>query len=170
MHEHEADVEVRVGVVTISTSRWDKFGELRGVDKIPEEDESGKLIAKELNCIEYRLIPDDRSKIVSTLMELIHGDVDVIITTGGTGISPRDRTIEAVKMIVEKEMEGFGEIFRMLSYQEVGVSAILTRAFAGVSHGKVIFCLPGSKKAVELGLKLIKPLLKHAVSHAKGLR
>ncbi len=170
MREHEADVEVRVGIVTISTSRWKKFGEVKGVDNIPEDDESGKLIARELSCVEYRLIPDDHSKIISTLMELIHGNVDVIVTTGGTGISPKDRTIEAVKMIVEKEMEGFGEIFRMLSYREVGASAILTRAFAGVSHGKVIFCLPGSKRAVELGLKLIKPILRHAVSHAKGLR
>ncbi len=170
MHEHEADVEVRVGVVTISTSRWNRFGDIVGVENIPDEDESGKLLAEELNCVEYRLIPDDRSRIISTLMDLIHRDVDVIITTGGTGISPEDITIEAVKMIVEKEMEGFGEIFRMLSYEEIGESAILTRAFAGVSHGKVIFCLPGSKKAVKLGLRLIKPLLRHAVSHARGLR
>ena len=170
MHEHEADVEVRVGVVTVSTSRWSRFGDVIGVENIPEDDESGRLLAKELNCVEYRLIPDDRSKIISTIMDLIHRDIDVIITTGGTGISPKDVTIEAVRMLVEKEIEGFGEIFRMLSYEEIGESAILTRTFAGVSHGKIIFCLPGSKKAVELGIKLIKPLLRHAVSHAKGLR
>ncbi len=170
MHEHEADVEVRVGVVTVSTSRWSKFGYVTGVENIPEDDESGRLLAKELNCVEYRLIPDDKSKIISTIMDLIHRDIDVIITTGGTGISPKDVTIEAVRMLVEKEIEGFGEIFRMLSYEEIGESAILTRTFAGVSRGKIIFCLPGSKKAVELGIKLIKPLLRHAVSHAKGLR
>ena len=169
MHEHEADIDVRVGAVTISTSRWRKFGDIAGVENVPEEDESGKLVVGELNCVDYRLIPDDRSKIISTLMDMMH-HVDVIVTIGGTGISPKDVTIEAVRMLVEKEMDGFGEIFRMLSYEEIGVSAILTRAFAGVAQGKVIFCLPGSKGAVKLGLKLIKPLLKHAVSHARGLR
>ncbi len=169
MKEHEADVEVKVGAVTISTSRWKRFGDVSGVDNVPEDDESGRLIVEELNCVEYRLIPDDRSKIISTLMELMR-EVDVVVTTGGTGISPKDVTIEAVRMIVEKEIDGFGEIFRRLSYDEIGVSAILTRAFAGVSQGKIIFCLPGSKRAVELGLKLIKPLLRHAVSHARGLR
>ncbi len=166
---HEEDVDVKVGVITVSTSRWKKFGDVSGVENIPDEDESGKIIAEQLNCVDYRLVPDDRSKIISAILDMMK-KVDVIVTTGGTGISPDDVTIEAVKMVVEKEMEGFGEIFRLLSYNEIGEAAMLTRAFAGVSRNKVIFCLPGSKKAVELGIKLIKPQLKHIVTHAKGLK
>jgi len=168
-HPHEADLEVKVGVISISTSRWKRHGDLKGVENVPEDDESSKLVMEELECIDYRLIPDDRSKIISALMDMMHR-VDVVVTVGGTGISPKDVTIEAVKMLIEKEIDGFGEIFRMLSYEEIGVAAILTRAFAGVARGKIVFCLPGSKDAVRLGLKLIKPLLRHAVSHAKGLR
>jgi len=107
--------------------------------------------------------------IICAVLDMINR-VDVVITTGGTGISPKDVTIEAVKSIVDKELEGFGEIFRYLSYKEIGESAIITRAFAGVLNGRVIFCLPGSSKAVELGVKIIKPVLRHVVSHARGLR
>ncbi len=169
MKEHEADVDVRVGVITVSTSRWRKFGDVMGVENIPEDDKSGRILAEELNCVDYRLVPDDRSKIITAILDMLN-KVDVIITTGGTGISPKDVTIEAVKMVVEKEMEGFGELFRLLSYNEIGEAAMLTRAFAGVSRNKVIFCLPGSENAVRLGVKLIKPQLKHIVTHAKGLR
>jgi len=106
MKEHEADVDVRVGVITVSTSRWRKFGDVMGVENIPEDDKSGRILAEELNCVDYRLVPDDRSKIITAILDMLNR-VDVIITTGGTGISPKDVTIEAVKMVVEKEMEGF---------------------------------------------------------------
>ena len=168
-HEHEADIDVKVGVVTVSTSRWKKYGSIRGIENIPPDDISGNVIAKELNCVEYRLVPDDKSMIICAVLDMLNR-VDVVVTTGGTGISPKDVTIEAIKSIVDKELEGFGEIFRYLSYKEIGESAIITRAFAGVLNGRVIFCLPGSSKAVELGVKIIKPVLKHVVSHARGLR
>ncbi len=170
MKEHEVDIDVRVGVITVSTSRWEKFGDVMGVENIPGEDKSGRILAEELNCVDYRLVPDDRSKIITAILDMLNNNIDVIVTTGGTGISPKDVTIEAVKMVVEKEMEGFGELFRLLSYKEIGEAAMLTRAFAGISRNKVIFCLPGSENAVRLGIKLIKPQLKHIVSHARGLR
>ena len=168
-HEHEANIDVKVGVITVSTSRWKKYGSISGIENIPPDDISGKIISKELNCVEYRLVPDDKSMIICAVLDMLNR-VDVVVTTGGTGISPKDVTIEAIKSIVDKELEGFGEIFRYLSYKEIGESAIITRAFAGVLNGRVIFCLPGSSKAVELGVKIIKPVLRHVVSHARGLR
>jgi len=168
-HEHEADIDVKVGAITVSTSRWKKYGSVSGIENIPPDDTSGKIIVNELNCIEYKLVPDDKNRIICAVLDMLNR-LDVVVTTGGTGISPKDVTIEAIKSIVDKELEGFGEIFRYLSYKEIGESAIITRAFAGVLNGRVIFCLPGSSKAVELGVKIIKPVLKHVVSHARGLK
>jgi molybdenum cofactor biosynthesis protein B len=94
--------------------------------------------------------------------------VDVLILTGGTGISKRDQTYEAVESLLEKRLDGFGEIFRFLSYQEVGSAAILSRALAGVASGKVIISLPGSKAAVGLAMeKLVLPEIGHMVSQAQ---
>jgi molybdenum cofactor biosynthesis protein B len=92
------------------------------------------------------------------------GGVDAIVTTGGTGISSRDSTFETVAGLLEKRLDGFGELFRALSYQEVGSAAMLTRAIAGVARGTIIFILPGSENAVRLGMtKLILPELGHVV-------
>lgn len=172
MEKHEATINPTVGIITISTSRWEKFGSVSDINKIEEVgDESGKIIKDSSNfeVIEYRLVPDDKQRIVSAFRELIE-KVDVIITTGGTGITPKDVTIEALEPLVDKELDGFGEIFRMLSYREVGTAAILSRAFAGVVNGKALFCLPGSKKAVKLAMELINPSIKHVISHARGLK
>jgi molybdenum cofactor biosynthesis protein B len=90
--------------------------------------------------------------------------VQVIITTGGTGISSRDRTYEAVTALLEKQLDGFGELFRMLSFQEIGAGAMLSRACAGVARGRIIICLPGSEHAVRLAMtRLILPELGHLV-------
>lgn len=167
---HERDVDFKVAVITVSTSRYEKYGELRGVDKISSDDESGKLICESLerNVVDYFLIPDDVVKIQKSVFEAL-SKADVCILTGGTGLSPADVTIEAVEPLLTKKIDGFGEIFRMLSYNEVGYAAILSRAMAGLVKDKVVFCLPGSKKAVRLGLEIIKGSLKHILSHAKGL-
>jgi molybdenum cofactor biosynthesis protein B len=93
--------------------------------------------------------------------------VDIIITTGGTGIGPRDITIETLKRIFKKELNGFGEIFRYESYKELGTGAILSRATAGIYKGKLIVSLPGSPNAVDLGLNIILPELGHIVKHLK---
>ncbi len=170
MHKHELDIEYRIGIVTVSTSRFKEYGELRGVDKIGDFDESGKMVYEEFKgkVVNYILVPDNEEKIRRAVSEVLR-DADVCITIGGTGVSPNDVTIEAVKPMFTKELEGFGEIFRMLSYKEIGTSAILTRVAAGLIGSKAVFCLPGSKEAVKLGVEIIKSLIKHLLSHARGL-
>jgi molybdenum cofactor biosynthesis protein B len=96
--------------------------------------------------------------------ERVDRTVQVIITTGGTGISSRDRTYEAVTGLLDKQLDGFGELFRMLSFQEIGAGAMLSRACAGVARGRIVICLPGSEHAVRLAMtRLILPELGHLV-------
>jgi molybdenum cofactor biosynthesis protein B len=171
MHEH--DVKVKAGVLTISTSKWKKYGDIKDLKALADiDDESGKLIvdllSKEFDVTHYRLVPDDMVRISSEVKDLLR-NVDAVVTTGGTGITPTDVTIEAIEPILTKKLNGFGEIFRVLSYKEVGSAAILSRAFAGVVDDKIIFCLPGSSKAVKLAVDLIRDVLKHAISHARGI-
>jgi len=172
--EHEAEIKIKVGVITISTSRWEKFGNVCGVEALKSiDDPSGKLIvdtlADEYEVVDYRLVPDNEEKILGAVGDLLSKS-DVVITTGGTGITPTDITVETLEPFVNKKLEGFGEIFRMLSYKEIGSAAILSRAFAGIIGGKAIFCLPGSQKAVKLALEIIQPTLRHIVTHARGLK
>jgi molybdenum cofactor biosynthesis protein B len=135
-------------------------------------DKSGQLIKSllaeenvEIRDEAYKIVKDEPQAIQTQIEEWLKSDVDVIITTGGTGISPRDITIETVRPLFTKEIEGFGELFRYLSYTEdVGTKALLSRAIAGSVNDKLIFCLPGSSGAVKLALnKLIKPELNHLV-------
>ncbi|MBO8182236.1 MAG: MogA/MoaB family molybdenum cofactor biosynthesis protein [Archaeoglobus sp.] len=171
-HEHEAEIEVRAGVITVSTSRYQKYGGARGLEKLEEiDDPSGNEIARNLECKveEYILVPDERAEIVKALVSMLP-KVDAVIITGGTGLTPLDVTIEAVEPLFEKKIDGFGEIFRYLSFKEVGTAAILSRATAGIIKGRAVFCLPGSKKAVRLAVNLINDSLKHIISHARGLR
>ncbi|ADB58521.1 MogA/MoaB family molybdenum cofactor biosynthesis protein [Archaeoglobus profundus] len=163
---HEVDFDINFGVLTISTSRFERHG-MRS--NPPEDDDSGRYLVEEFNAKAYMLIPDDVMEIRRAVLDML-GDVDVVITTGGTGLNPKDVTIEAVKPLIEKEIEGFGEIFRYLSYKEIGERAMLTRAFAGIVRGKAVFCLPGSLNAVKLGAKLIKSQVRHILTHARGLR
>jgi len=131
-------------------------------------DHSGRLIQKLLTenghaVVADHLIPDEAdqlSRLVQSLLE--RDDVEVIVTNGGTGISPRDRTIDTLQRLFDKPLPGFGELFRMLSYQQIGSAAMLSRAVAGIAANKPIFCLPGSTKAVELAMNsLILPELRH---------
>ncbi len=167
---HEKDVDYRVAIITVSTSRYEKYGELKGLEKIGDDDESGKLIYESFKsqAVDYRLVPDDAMEIRKAALDVL-SKADVCIITGGTGLNPADVTIEAIEPLFTKKIDGFGEIFRMLSYEEVGFSAILSRATAGLVKDKVVFCLPGSKKAVRLGLDIIKKSLKHILSHVRGL-
>ena len=111
----------------------------------------------------YEIVGNDREAIKEALRRLLSDErVEVIITSGGTGISSKDQTVEAVTELLEKRVEGFGELFRRLSYEEIGEAAILSRAMAGTVGRKIIFSLPGSRGAVELGLKrIILPVLGH---------
>jgi molybdenum cofactor biosynthesis protein B len=165
-HKKRAPKSVKGAVITLSDSKYRDF--LKNVNN----DVSGKLIKDALteknNLIFHSIIPDDADLLLSTINHIIKTyDIDVIITTGGTGIGPRDITIETLKDVFDKELNGFGEIFRYESYKELGTGAILSRATAGVYKSKLIVSMPGSPNAVSLGLKIILPELGHLVKHLK---
>jgi molybdenum cofactor biosynthesis protein B len=132
------------------------------------EDETGKIA---IDLIEgdnhkvasHTLVPNNEEKIRAEVERLLYNDsVAVIVTSGGTGIGVKDRTVAAVTPLMEKEMPGFGELFRRISYEEVGGAAIMSRAIAGVARGKLIFCLPGSRNAMKVALtKIILPNVGH---------
>lgn len=133
-----------------------------------ETDESGKMAKRMLQEAGHKVaihefVDNDKARIQGLLLRLLRNPrIQVIITSGGTGISVQDVTVEAVSELIEKRIDGFGELFRKLSYDEMGEAAMLSRAFAGTAGKKVIFCLPGSVTAMELGLKqLILPGLGH---------
>jgi molybdenum cofactor biosynthesis protein B len=169
-HKEKAPEQLNFAVIIISTSRYraSQAGK-------PVTDESRDLILKLLKNNGYevavqRLINDDKVAIREIVGELLKSPkVDVIVSTGGTGINPADVTIEAVKPMLEKELPGFGELFRHLTFQEIGSAAVMSRAVAGVANGKAVFCLPGSPHAVRLCLeRLILPETAHIVLHARG--
>jgi len=153
-HHRHARANLNVGVITASDSRT------------PETDESGKLIRTLLEgaghlVAYYEIIPDDGEKISAALVNNLE-NLDAIIVNGGTGISARDGTTEVVKSVIDKELEGFGELFRMLSFQEIGAAAMMSRAVAGVRHGKFVAAVPGSPDACRLAMeKLLIPELGH---------
>ncbi|MHA6251767.1 MogA/MoaB family molybdenum cofactor biosynthesis protein [Oceanobacillus sp. CAU 1775] len=162
MHDEEWDLgikKVKCAVLIISDTR-DK-----GTDK------SGKLIKtylreKDYEVTAYEIVPDEHEIIKAAVKLLVKNpDVDALILSGGTGIAARDVTIEAVKPLFSKEIPGFGEIFRMLSYQEdIGSKSILSRAIAGTINHRLVFVIPGSTGAVKLAMeKLILPELTHGV-------
>jgi molybdenum cofactor biosynthesis protein B len=117
----------------------------------------------------YDLIRDEPAELEKLLADLLaRGTIDAILTNGGTGISRRDQTISVVSRRIEQPLPGFGELFRMLSWEQIGSGAMLSRAVGGVVKGKLIFSMPGSTKAVELAMsKLILPELKHLVSELR---
>lgn len=137
-----------------------------------ETDKSGQLIKKYIEeagygCSEHLIIKDEQAAIEELLFRGVNNlKVDVVLMTGGTGIAKRDVTIEVVERHIEKSIPGFGEIFRMLSYQEdIGSKAILSRATAGIKGRTAIFALPGSSAAVKLAMeKLVIPELPHVIS------
>ena len=160
-HQKAAPESIACVVLTISDTRSETT------------DMSGKLIidlltAAKHKILEKKIIRDDPSEITTTLKRVLSNtSTQVVITTGGTGISSRDRSYEAVTELLEKRLTGFGELFRALSFAEIGPAAMLSRAFAGTAGGKIIFGLPGSEHAVRLALtKLILPELGHLVREA----
>lgn len=132
-------------------------------------DDSGRYICTALtqaghNVVQYAVVRDEPAQIVEMVRRFAAEGCKVIITNGGTGISRRDSTFEAIDALLEKRLPGFGELFRMLSFAEIGPAAMLSRATAGVFGGSLIFCLPGSPNAVQLGIdRLILPELAHLV-------
>jgi molybdopterin adenylyltransferase len=155
-HRTDAPASVRVFVLTISDTRSE------GTDT------SGAAIVEALTAaghtITGRKILKDDPEPVAAAVRAATVSADVVITTGGTGITSRDSTYEALGKLLEKRLDGFGELFRMLSYEQVGAAAMLSRACAGTIRKSMVFALPGSEKAVRLAMeKLILPELGHVV-------
>jgi molybdenum cofactor biosynthesis protein B len=166
-HRHKSPPKLRFMLFTVSSSRYRL--KIKGR---PFTDETMDIAIKLINkknheIIETDVIDDDIDMIREILKNVAKVDVDVIVFMGGTGLARRDVTIEAVKPLLEKEAEGFGEIFRLESYKEIGAAAALTRAIAGVYAGRVVICLPGSPSGVELALKIFLDELPHFVYLAK---
>ncbi len=151
----------RVVTVTVSDSRT------------PGDDRSGPALAEELAAFElvrHEIVADDRERIKDLVRALAEsGQTDAIVLTGGTGIAPRDGTIEAVTPLFDKTLDGFGEAFRRLSWDEVGPRAVLSRAVAGTVGRCLVVALPGSVKGARLGARaLVAPVLAHAVDLLNG--
>ncbi len=166
---HEGVKDFKAGIITVSTSRFRKYGHVSGVEKIPEDDGSGRMILKMMGdrAVFYRLVPDDIQEIRKALYEF---SGDLLVITGGTGLSPRDVTVEALEPLFQKRIDGFGEIFRAESMGQIGYGAVLSRAVAGVVDGKIVFALPGSPGAVQLGMKIVLDIAGHVLAHVKGER
>ena len=157
-HRESPPEKVRVAVLTISDTRT------------PETDTGGDTVQESLEragheVVDRSIVHDDASQIRTALVDaLARSDVDAVVTSGGTGISARDTTYEVVDRMVEKRLDGFGEIFRMLSYEEIGAAAMMSRAVAGAVGTKFVASLPGSRNAVRLAMeKLLVPELAHIV-------
>lgn len=158
-HPQAVSRPVSCAVVTVSDTRT------------VESDRSGQIIQALLTeaghrVADYRIVPDEPDRIADLCQTLARrADVDAIVLTGGTGIAPRDTTYDAVAALLEKTLPGFGELFRQLSFQEIGSRAMASRAVAGVLQSTLVFSLPGSSKAVTLAMEaLILPELFHLVS------
>ncbi|MDJ0696387.1 MogA/MoaB family molybdenum cofactor biosynthesis protein [Mastigocoleus sp. MO_188.B34] len=161
-HPDNSKIKVNCAVITVSDTRT------------PQTDKSGDLIQQLLrqahhNIETYRILKDEPVEIQQCLKLLgKQSNLDAIVLNGGTGIAPRDTTYDAIEKLLEKTLPGFGEIFRFLSYQDIGSRAIASRAVAGVYQQKLIFSLPGSRNAVGLAMqKLILPELVHLVGQLR---
>jgi molybdenum cofactor biosynthesis protein B len=155
--------DVRIAAVTVSDTRTER------------DDEGGALLSERLEAagfvVSFRaIVRDEPNEIRAIVARMCDEDrADAVVTTGGTGIAPRDRTYEAIEALLEKKLDGFGEAFRRLSWDDVGPRAVLSRAVAGVHRGRVIAALPGNPKAVVLAVdRVLAPILSHAVALARG--
>ena len=164
-HAHRARHRRSVGcaVVTVSDTRTEA------------DDASGARMRALLEqaghrVVAYAILPDEPLRIRARVEELLAmPEIDAVLVNGGTGLAPRDTTYEALAGLLDKRLDGFGELFRMLSYQEVGAAAMLSRAAAGVARGKLLASLPGAPAAVELGMvRLLVPELAHMVDLLRG--
>jgi molybdopterin adenylyltransferase len=158
-HNHIRTFEITGAIITVSTTRT------------ADNDTSGKTITR---LLEEKAIPIRHYAIVPDRIESIRNELFIaikkancIIINGGTGLTYDDCTIEAVSPLLEKRIDGFGEFFRMKSIQQIGTASMLSRAIAGISNGKAVFCIPGSTPAVTLATtELILPEIAHIISHA----
>jgi molybdopterin adenylyltransferase len=161
-HKSQSPASLRCAVITVSDTRT------------PENDTGGQSVMEKLTTAGHQvvrrvIVPDDPARMRPLLDELCgNEDVDAILLTGGTGITSRDQTYETVSALLDKPMPGYGEIFRMLSYEEIGPAACLSRAVGGVARGKVVLTMPGSPAGVKLAMeKIVVPELPHFVREAR---
>lgn len=159
-HKETAPDRVTVGIITVSTSRS------------MAEDQSGQWMSKQVKkeghtVVHHTVIPDNLSRIRDTVLSVIREfSPNVVLITGGTGISPKDLTIEAVRPLFSKELTAFGVLFAQLSFEEIDSAALLSRATAGIIYNSVVFSMPGSLKACKLACNaLIFPEMGHLVRH-----
>ncbi len=162
-HAHQGTVTPRVVTLTVSDTRTEA------------DDEGGRTLRELLSgagasVLRHAIVTDDPDRIRAAILEAIERDgADAVVLTGGTGVAPRDQSYEAVDALLEKRLDGFGEAFRRLSWDEVGPRAILSRAVAGTRGRAVIVALPGSVKAVRLAVtRVLGPVLPHAVALLKA--
>jgi molybdopterin adenylyltransferase len=161
-HRRAAPTLLGFAFITVSDTRTE------------DDDTSGRTLADLAQAAGHRvestrIVPDDVAAIRRAVREALRSDaVDVVVLTGGTGFSPRDVTLDAVEPLLETRIDGFGELFRMLSWQQVGSAAMLSRAAAGLVGGRAVFLLPGSTKAVALAMEsLILPEAGHLLGQAR---
>ncbi|HTQ41676.1 MAG TPA: MogA/MoaB family molybdenum cofactor biosynthesis protein [Polyangiaceae bacterium] len=154
---------IRVAAITVSDTRT------------AADDEGGARLRERLEAAGFvvpvqQIVRDEPDELRAVVARVCDDDLaDAIVTTGGTGIAPRDRTYEAVCTLLEKTLDGFGEAFRRLSWDEVGPRAVLSRAVAGIHRGRLVAALPGSPKAVVLAVdRVLAPILPHVVALARG--
>ncbi len=154
---------IRVAAITVSDTRT------------AGDDEGGARLRERLEAAGFvvpvrQIVRDEPEELRAAVARVCDEDLaDAIVTTGGTGIAPRDRTYEAVCALLEKTLDGFGEAFRRLSWDEVGPRTVLSRAVAGIHRGRLVAALPGSPKAVVLAVdRVLAPILPHAVALARG--
>ena len=157
-HEKAAAAKLRLGIMSFSDTRSEA------------EDRSGAILKEVLaagghEIVSYQVVREEPVLMKKALFDwLQRQDIDAIITSGGTGLTDRDGTIEVARSFFTKELDGFGEIFRLISYQQIGAAAMLSRATAGLAGGKMLVCLPGSSRGVKLAAtRLLLPQLPHMV-------
>jgi molybdenum cofactor biosynthesis protein B len=164
-HRQSALAEVPTAVITVSDTRTSETD--TGGDRVAE-----MLAGGGHPVVSREIVPDEAAKIAGALRaSLARDDVRAVILTGGTGVAPRDVTPEAVAPLLDRVVPGFGELFRALSYADVGSAALLSRALAGLASGRVVFVLPGSRGAVKLAMeKLVLPEIGHLAAEAVKIR
>jgi molybdenum cofactor biosynthesis protein B len=159
---HGAGAKASLALLTVSDTRTER------------DDRSGSVAKRMLEAaghrvVDYGILPDDPDRVRERVEQWLgREDCDGVIVNGGTGISPRDRTYEALAGLLDKRLDGFGELFRMLSWEQVESAAMLSRATGGIARGRLLFSVPGSTAAVELALeRLILPELGHLLSELR---
>ncbi len=165
LHRRESPKALTLAVLTVSDTRTEAT-DGTGPTIVRMAEDAGHTVAA------YRVVPDEASVIAAALAAWLEDrGLMAVVVNGGTGVAPRDVTIEAVRPLLDKELPGFGELFRALSFEEIGAAAYLSRALCGTARGKAIYCVPGSTEAASLAMeRLILPEMGHlwAMAHGAG--